>query len=697
MRRPLHLLLSAGLVLSLATAVGAATTSSAPSASAAECPASGGVAIPPAKAAGDVVFRGGGWGHGLGMSQYGAQGAARLGCSYEQILTPLLRGHRGARPARCPTWSGCGCSPAATASTSSGPSRPAAPAVAAASRAASGPTTGADPAAPPCPPVQPEGATLAAAPRRRHGQFVLWDLGVTPKAARLAGGSARAAAAPAAVRRRRPPHHLARLVDLPRPLAALGLDPRSRSTAPRSTPCSRSAPPPTARRWTSTCGASPRCRRRSRPRRCRRRRSPRARTPRSAPAGCCMPTPADQNWTGWKKETEGTGGRWGRAWKAAVDATTGRSSRLGRRRHHDRRVLLLVDGRAHRGRALRVGRRGAVPACRRRLGVGRSPRATRPRSGPGPSASPGRRSPARLGFSSISTISVPPRGADARIGGVKVAGIQGGRAHHVVRRGLGRAPGARPALARLHHRHRGAPGAARRSRWSVTGTATARDELGWCRDGQVALQMTSRSRQLGQAVPLRPRGRRRRGRRLGPRRRRRPRGVPRRHLAAAHRAHRRPSDPDGRASAGPATCPVVGSWTGKATGIGVVRGRTWLLRRSLTSGHGAEPLRLRQASATSRSCGSWNGSARSRHRRRARRHVAAAQPAIGRAGPSTVRGLRAGRPTVRWSGTGTATAPATPAVVRGRTFLTCARAATRRQRRRTRDVPRVTSRPPRRA
>ena len=45
--------------------------------------------------------------------------------------------------------------------------------------------------------------------------------------------------------------------------------------------------------------------------------------------------------------------------------------RRGRHRHPDRRVLLLLDGRAHRGRALRLGGRGAVPAGRRRLGVGR--------------------------------------------------------------------------------------------------------------------------------------------------------------------------------------------------------------------------------------------------------------------------------------------------------------------------------------
>ena len=43
------------------------------------------------------VFLGAGNGHGLGMSQYGAYGAARLGCSATQILTSY---YRGARPER---------------------------------------------------------------------------------------------------------------------------------------------------------------------------------------------------------------------------------------------------------------------------------------------------------------------------------------------------------------------------------------------------------------------------------------------------------------------------------------------------------------------------------------------------------------------------------------------------------------------
>ena len=61
-------------------------------AAAAGCPSPGGAAVPEAPANGEVVFRGHGWGHGLGMSQYGAQGAAKLGCTYGQILSTYYRG-----------------------------------------------------------------------------------------------------------------------------------------------------------------------------------------------------------------------------------------------------------------------------------------------------------------------------------------------------------------------------------------------------------------------------------------------------------------------------------------------------------------------------------------------------------------------------------------------------------------------------
>lgn len=67
---------------------------------AAPCPAPGGRPVPAAAATGTgIVVQGHGWGHGLGMSQFGAQGAARLGCSHAQILAAYYAGTRLARRA----------------------------------------------------------------------------------------------------------------------------------------------------------------------------------------------------------------------------------------------------------------------------------------------------------------------------------------------------------------------------------------------------------------------------------------------------------------------------------------------------------------------------------------------------------------------------------------------------------------------
>jgi stage II sporulation protein D len=67
-------------------------------ASAASCPAPGGVRIADVAVPGaGIVLQGRGWGHGLGMSQYGAQGAARLGCTHAQILAAYYAGTHLAR------------------------------------------------------------------------------------------------------------------------------------------------------------------------------------------------------------------------------------------------------------------------------------------------------------------------------------------------------------------------------------------------------------------------------------------------------------------------------------------------------------------------------------------------------------------------------------------------------------------------
>ena len=46
----------------------------------------------PAAAADDVVVNGSGWGHGVGLSQYGAKGQADEGRTAEQILTHYFQG-----------------------------------------------------------------------------------------------------------------------------------------------------------------------------------------------------------------------------------------------------------------------------------------------------------------------------------------------------------------------------------------------------------------------------------------------------------------------------------------------------------------------------------------------------------------------------------------------------------------------------
>ncbi|MQA99068.1 MAG: SpoIID/LytB domain-containing protein [Actinobacteria bacterium] len=58
---------------------------------------------PPARAGKVVVFEGGGWGHGLGMSQYGAYGRALNDVSSNQILQHYYSGTRVRKPAGVPS------------------------------------------------------------------------------------------------------------------------------------------------------------------------------------------------------------------------------------------------------------------------------------------------------------------------------------------------------------------------------------------------------------------------------------------------------------------------------------------------------------------------------------------------------------------------------------------------------------------
>ncbi len=84
-------------VIILLMAGGLVTAS--PAAAAANCLPAGGATVPLATASGEVVVQGHGWGHSLGMSQYGADGAARLGCSAGTILRTY---YPGLSPAQVP-------------------------------------------------------------------------------------------------------------------------------------------------------------------------------------------------------------------------------------------------------------------------------------------------------------------------------------------------------------------------------------------------------------------------------------------------------------------------------------------------------------------------------------------------------------------------------------------------------------------
>ncbi|MFI7588418.1 SpoIID/LytB domain-containing protein [Spongisporangium articulatum] len=56
------------------------------------CPSAGGAKVADAAdPSGAIKIYGHGWGHGMGMSQYGAQGAAKLGCGYRTILATYYR------------------------------------------------------------------------------------------------------------------------------------------------------------------------------------------------------------------------------------------------------------------------------------------------------------------------------------------------------------------------------------------------------------------------------------------------------------------------------------------------------------------------------------------------------------------------------------------------------------------------------
>jgi Stage II sporulation protein len=92
---PVRRRIRAGGVVAVLTAIASLSWLAPSGSAAASCPSSAGRAIanaPDPVPRAEVVFRGHGSGHGLGMSQYGAQGAARLGCGYPRILATYYRG-----------------------------------------------------------------------------------------------------------------------------------------------------------------------------------------------------------------------------------------------------------------------------------------------------------------------------------------------------------------------------------------------------------------------------------------------------------------------------------------------------------------------------------------------------------------------------------------------------------------------------
>jgi stage II sporulation protein D len=639
MRRPIPLLVVTGLALTLVAGPGGGARPAA----AAECPASGGATLPRASASGDVVFRGGGWGHGLGMSQYGAQGAARLGCSYEQILTRYYAGTE-VRKAAMPdavrlrmleggyrvdvtaqegplTWLLEGCT---------------------------GPTPE-DPGAAACPPQQPAGARWQLRLDPTSTQFVLYDLAVTPKAVVWQGGSATQALR--LVQAGKVAHlttwkgasiYLDRwlrwdwtrftvagsLIDAVQTIEGDGVGPAMDkylwgiAEVPASFPAEALKAQAVA-----------------------------ARTYAAKRAGrVLMPTPADQNYTGWKKETEGTDGVWGARWKAAVDATNGvvvatagggpmidafYSSSMGGHTEDERYVwgveapfLRAVDD-------SRWDLASSNPADKRSWAKGFTWSAVA----------------SRLGFSQVSAISVASRGSDARVAGVKVTGIKAGRLQTTylegwdVREAFGLlSPGFTISTARVG----GAGAQPLVGDWDGDGV----DQLGWFRNGRVSLAMTGSS---------------------GP-------WVSRfRYGTAGDVAVVGDWDGDGDDDLGvfrggtwilrngftadgarttvsfgaPGDKPVVGRWTGTSTGIGVVRGNRWLLRDTVTAGPTERSFRYGRSSDVP-VVGSWKGTGRSGIGvERAGTWLLRNRLSGGRAGIVVSFGAAAGRPvTGDWAGTG---------------------------------------------
>lgn len=278
----------------------------APVAAAANCPDSGGAAVPEASATGEVVFRGHGWGHQMGMSQYGAQGAALLGCTYEQILQRYYTGSvvsSGVMPSAVRlrmldngtradvkaesadvTWQLVGC------------------------------TLG-------CPPVQPAGSTWRLSFDPVTGGYRLTDVAAVPAVPLWTGG--------VATDRMRLSHagRVVRLSTYQGPTRYLDRRLRwdyttftndgGRLDAVQTIEASAVGTAMDKYLWGIAEVPS------SFPLEALKAQVVAARTYAAKRAGrILLPTPQDQNYTGYAKESEGPGAAFGARWKAAVDATS---------------------------------------------------------------------------------------------------------------------------------------------------------------------------------------------------------------------------------------------------------------------------------------------------------------------------------------------------------------------------------------
>jgi len=503
------------------------------------------------------------------MSQYGAQGAARLGCTYDQILTTYYQG-TAVTPATMPTrlfvrMLTDGYRVDVVAETAAVPWN------------LTGCKTG-------CPPVQPKGASWQLRLDATAGKYVLRDLKAKPIKVVWQGGT------PAQKLRLRHDGQVVHVTTWRG--SSIFLDRRMRwgytrfgiesglldaqqviEDSPAGTAMDRYlwgiAEVPIS--WTNGAHEALKAQ------------AVAARTYAAKHAGQpLMPTPADQNWTGYAKELEDT--RFKDAaganlrWKAAVDATSGQvvtSTATG----------ALID-------AFYTSSAGGWTEDERFVWGSESPflRSVDDSAWEMASSNPAKnRSWASayswsalataLGFQRLSSIAVPTRGSEGRSGGVQASGFQGGalvtRALDGwdVRQSLGLlSPGFEISVRSI-----GGPGAV-----PLVGdwNGDHRDDVGWWADGDVALSVggvwTKRMR-AGKAgdVPVVGDWNRDGSDDVG--------------IFRNGRWFVRTGAGDGRLDTtfvfgARGDKPVVGRWNGRSLGIGVVRKGRWLLRNTSTAG-----------------------------------------------------------------------------------------------------------------